>query len=106
MQRSAKVLIPCAIERGGFGNERTYRIPIAGDGEHIGVAPWIYCFDKDRQPVEVEPSIDQTIDGFVVGKVVRNGGQIAKVAFPDGEVCLIDANRIVEDLETVNRVLV
>jgi len=29
MEEFSKVLVPCTIERGGFGNERTYRVRLA-----------------------------------------------------------------------------
>jgi hypothetical protein len=86
-----KVLVPCTIERGGFGNERTYRVRLAGGEEHIGLAPWIYCLDNKHKPIEDEPAIKEIIKGFIVGNRIRNGGKEAKVAFPDGAVCLIDA---------------
>src|SRR5262245_45029370 len=81
MLKSKKVLIPCSIERGGFGNERTYRVQIHGGGEHVGLAPWIYCFDKVRKPVDNEPEEGVVVKGFVVGRFISNGGDSAKIAF-------------------------
>jgi hypothetical protein len=105
MTTSTKVLVRCQIERGGFGNERTFRVQSNG-GEHVGLAPWIYCFDKNKEPVEAEPEAGQVINGFIVARIVSITGATAKVVFPDGEVCAFDVTNLIEDEETVNRVLV
>ncbi len=119
MIQPGKILVRCSIERGGFGNERTYKVKTAGGGVYTGIAPWFYCFTNTNEQVEYkstfeqvaeEPALDQSISGYIVGRLIRNGGDDAKVAFPDGEVCLIKSehiSRLPESVnETINRVLV
>lgn len=89
-----KVLVPCTIERGGFGNERTYTVATAGGDNYIGIAPWIYCYNLEKKTVQDEPEIGKTIKGYVTGKVI-SGGVDAKVSFPDGAVCLIVSSTLV-----------
>ena len=104
MAAYSKVLVPSTIERGGFGNERTYRVRTADGDEHIGIALWTYCYNEKKQQVEDEPEIGQEIPGFVIAKLIKNGGNQAKVEFPDGGICNVAATDI--QPEPLSRVLI
>jgi len=98
-----KVLVPCTIERGGFGNERTFTIEKSVGGSHVGIAPWIYCYNKEKIRVKDEPKVGETISGFVEGKKITKGDGNVKVAFPDGSICIINAGELSEPPTELSR---
>ena len=88
METGQMVLIECRISRSAFSGERVFRlVQEAGRGEHLGVAPVGYCRREDRSPLRPdEPAGDEEILGLVEARVVSNGGDVADVETPDGEV--------------------
>jgi hypothetical protein len=86
MTTGQMVLLPCKLARSGFSGERVFRLPLADKTEYVGVAAVDYCYRQDRTPIGPgDPPEGQRIDGFVEGRMVANGGDLAKVAMPDGE---------------------
>lgn len=91
------VLIPARISRGGFGNERTYKIRSASGNDFTGLAAWPYCFDEKVRRIEEEPQ--EEVTGFIEARVVNGAPDgAAKVWLPDGEVCYVARSELRSDL--------
>jgi len=82
-----RILLRCRITRGGFSGERVFRVAQADSAEeYIGAAPVDYCFHPDQTPIGPdEPERGHPILGLVAGRVIENGGDLVRVAVPDGE---------------------
>jgi hypothetical protein len=91
------VLITARISRGGFGNERTYKIRAASGKDFTGLAAWLYCFDTQVHRLQEEP--EGEVPGFIEARIVngRPDGP-AKVWLPDGEVCYVARSELRSDL--------
>jgi hypothetical protein len=95
MNKGQTVLLVCQISRSGFSGERVFRLTLADGTEYVGVAPVDYCYHPDKSPLGTDdPPQGQRIDGLVEGRVIENGGRVAKVAMPDGEVIEVSLDRI------------
>jgi hypothetical protein len=95
MQRGTTVYVPCRLSRSGFSSERVFRVTQADTQEYVGAAPVFYCWTSDGRRLGPDtPAKNSPIDGLVEGYVLLNGGDRAKVEFPDGEV----AEMMVADL--------
>lgn len=95
MERGNLVHLECELGRGGFDSERVYRIKRSGAPELVGLAPVHYCWTAsgDRLPDGV-PQRKTTINGLVAGRVMANGGNIAKVELPDGQMITVVASSV------------
>lgn len=95
MEKSQTVLLPCHLTRSGFSGERVFRLTLADQSEYVGVAPIDYCRHQDRSPLGPDdPAKGGSIEGFVEGQVLANGGQLAHVVVPDGEVIQVSIQQI------------
>lgn len=86
--------VTAVFTRGGFGNERTYHITQADGAEAVGLAPWWYCLDRARQPIQSEPGVGQGVDGLLEARVVGEAAGRVKLYLPDGEVCIVGSDQI------------
>ena len=85
--RGEKVLVECRISRSGFASERIFRVEQTNRSEHIGAAPVHYCWTQDGTLLTARlPAENDKIPGLVQGYVISNGGLVAKIETPDGEV--------------------
>jgi hypothetical protein len=71
--------------------------------EAASISVWRHGFIVS---MKIKSRFEVKIEGFVVGRVIRNSDDPTKIEFPDGQVCLISMSLIEVDQETVNRVFV
>lgn len=86
MEKGTVVVVPCLFSRGGFPNERVFAIASDGRGKTCGVADVDYCQREDGAGLGDEPAPGETIEGQLIGVVVRAIDGNLLVHLPDGEV--------------------
>src|SRR5438067_1833642 len=90
------VALPCEISRGGFSDERIFKVRIL-KGEYTGVASRRYCWDQNDEPLEEdEPSTGETIQGKVAARVLEVTSAAVLVSVPDGEVVTVNRSQLLE----------
>jgi hypothetical protein len=84
--KSPFVFVECDILQSAFSGEKIFEVPTVDGGLFVGAVPVDFCktYDGSRFGTD-EPPRDQRARGLVSARVVRNGGDRARVAFPDGE---------------------
>lgn len=90
--------IECKISRGGFSDERVFRIEFS-DRAYEGIASRRHMWTETGQPIEDgEPPIGQLLDGLVAARVLElNADQsTAIVSIPDGGVIEIAVGQLKE----------
>ena len=96
--------IACEISRGGFSDERVFKI-LAGETRHSGVASRRHMWCSEGNPIEEgEPPLGETIRGFVAARVLKLlGNEVAIVSVPDGEVLKISVVDLVDRPSTAGK---
>jgi len=90
------VALRCTISRGGFSDERIFRLRLPG-GDYTGIASRTYCWNDQDDPLsEGEPAEGQTIAGKVAARVLEVRGADVLVSIPDGDVVTVRANQLIE----------
>lgn len=82
--------IACTISRGGFSDERIFRLN-AGGVDHEGLASRRHMWKADGSPIqEGEPPLGRTIKGFVAARLLELvDASTALVSLPDGETAKV-----------------
>ena len=94
---SGYVNVKCVILCSAFSGERVFQLDTASGEEFVGVAPLGFCAKKDGTPLSRgEPAPSQSLDGVVRARIIRNGGNKARVAFPDGEDAEVSLDLLAE----------
>jgi hypothetical protein len=81
--------IDCKLYSSAFSGEVVFHVDTTDEESYEGVAPKHYV--KTSSP----PTRDG-IDGQVKVRVLRNGGNEARVSMPDGQVLTVPANKVHE----------
>lgn len=89
------VAVTCQLSRGGFSEDRVFRVQLAGDKTHTGVAPRRYCLTAQGQRLKPEqPAEGKRLSGRVEAVVVREEDDGVLLYFPDGSVAVVDRSLI------------
>ena len=96
--------IPCKIERGAFTTERTFHIPLSpnvvfeGDkeGELVGTAHLDHLRDAGKRPLaEDAPPYGEIVDGYVLGRKIRDMAAGMLVEVPSADVIHVSAEVLI-----------
>ena len=90
MSKASPVVLPCEIEMGGFSGERYFKINLVGGKVYESVASYLHFLNKSKQRLESsEPPAGESIEGFVVARIIgkTSGGTVVEI--PDGEALLV-----------------
>jgi hypothetical protein len=87
--------LKCDISRGGFSDERVFRISI-GDHEYTGVASRQYFWTEAGEDLqEGEPPAGQVIAGLIATKIIEvQDDNRVLVSVPDGEVITVPVDAL------------
>lgn len=81
--------IDCKLYPSAFSGELVFQIDTTVEGSYEGVAP------KHYVKTQTQPTKDG-VDGQVKVRVIRNGGNEARVSVPDGQVLTVSADKVHE----------
>lgn len=79
--------IDCKLYPSAFSGELVFRVDTAIGESYEGVAPKHYVM-PDTQPTK------EGVDGQVKVRVIKNGGDKARVSVPDGEILTVSADKV------------
>lgn len=94
-----RIYLLCDLSQGSFSGEVVFEVAVQNQNtSYVGVAPKRDCFKLDGQPFgENElPSGENVIQGKLATRLIANGGNVARVALPDGEAVMVSAELILE----------
>jgi hypothetical protein len=95
--KSKFVTVKCEILSGAFSGERIVQVATASGDQFVATVPREFCAKTDGSPLgKNEPAPSHPIIGLVKARVIRNGGDTARVAFPDGDDAEIDLGLLAE----------
>ncbi len=100
------VKVFCQLSRGGFSDERVFRVALANGETHIGAALVEYCYTSEGQPLgDDQPEKGKPIKGLLDAWVVqtRADDQVL-VSVPDGSVLVVKKSQIARATEGSPRV--
>lgn len=84
----------CKISRGGFSDERVFKIEWLGSS-YSGVASRRHMWDERGAVIkDGEPPLDQSIEGLVAARIIEVDGDTVSVSVPDGEVIRLPASQL------------
>ena len=82
------VFVRCQVFRGAFSAERVFGVPEANG--YTGIAPVHYVRKiDDGLFLPSEPAENEAIPGKLFARMIKNGGDSAQVAIPDGEAITV-----------------
>lgn len=88
-----RIYLECGLSQGSFSGEAIFVVATT-QGEYIGVAPRRDCRKLNDEPYEVGELPTESTAGKLAVRLIANGGDIARVALPDGEAVTVAANLI------------
>ena|SRR5256885_2103794 len=89
------IYLDCDISAGMFSGECVFELELSSGERYSGFAPRHYCRKPNGQPLPAgTPRERQTIKGKIAARLIRNGGDVAYVAIPDGEAVEVPAGII------------
>ena len=96
MQMSQPIALNCRITRGGFSDERLFRVRQSSGEDYLGIASRRYCWGpNDRLLGENDPPSDERwIEGKVAARVIGVRGDDVHVSVPDGEVITVRRDQL------------
>ena len=105
---SRRIYLECQLSQGSFSGEVVFEVETIGDGTYVGVAPKRDCFKPNGQLFELDelPQNGSTVKGKIATTLVANGGDVARIALPDGEDVKVSAALISERESEISHVLV
>ena len=96
MPAAQRVALECEITRGGFSDERIFKI-LLPSGEYTSLASRQYCWDDNDEPLqEDQPAAGRTIRGKVAARVIEVNDTGVLVSVPDGEAITVAAAQLLE----------
>ena len=103
MQKTREIYVVCRITLHAFSGERIFRVTKADGGEYIGAAPVHYFYSSDGESFEgrTSPLENKTVQGFIKALLIENGGSVASVVFPGGEMIAVSEDQIRRSLPEV-----
>jgi hypothetical protein len=85
------------LSQGAFSGEMVFTKETVNQGPYVGIAPRRDCRKENGQPIaENELNQKQEIGGKLVTRLIANGGEIARIALPDGEAVTVPVTLISE----------
>jgi hypothetical protein len=93
-----RIFLECQLSQGSFSGEVVFEVNTIDEGKYVGVAPRRDCFSMNGRVFGINelPKNDKTVDGKVATRLVANGGEVARVALPDGETIRVSVALISE----------
>jgi hypothetical protein len=89
------IYLEARISPGAFSGECVFELKLSSGEHYVGLAARNYCRQPDGQPLASgSPKEKQTIKGKIAARLIRNGGDVAYVAIPDGEAVEVPAGII------------
>jgi hypothetical protein len=88
--------VRCTLSRGGFSEERIFRIKLPGGKMHVGAAPRQYCYHRKGLLLGPdEPAPKAQIDGKIVVRILREDGPGRILVYlPDGDVVPVTEDQL------------
>ena len=87
--------LKCKISRGGFSDERVFRL-VGAEG-YEGISSRRHLWSEDGLAIEEgEPPIGQELEGLVATRVLGISGDAVSVSVPDGEVIVVPVSALVK----------
>jgi hypothetical protein len=94
---SRRIYVNCTLFRGSFSGEMLFSILTIDQGEYVGVAPRRDTLTRENETIRENSTIPENgIAGKLAARLIGNGGDIARVALPDGEAINVSVNEISE----------
>ena len=87
--RTKMMTVPCALIRGGFSDERVFRLATPDGRDHVGVVDSIHCWDKSGAIRGPKVTGEGAIDGRLAARVVARDGGLARIAIPPDDTVLV-----------------
>ena len=96
MQMSQYVALDCEITRGGFSDERIFKVRRDDDTEYTGIASRRYCWGRDDRLLAADepPSAEKWVKGKVAARILSVRDHRADVSVPDGEVITVKVGQL------------
>lgn len=92
-----RIYLACQLMQGSFSGEVIFEVNTLDKDKYVGVAPRRDCVRPDGTPIRPgDLQGDQKIDGKIATRLIGNGGDIARVALPDGEAVKVPVELISE----------
>ncbi len=93
-----RIFLACHLYQGSFSGEVVFEVQTLENGLYVGVAPKRDCFKLNGQLFQPDelPKVGSAVEGKVATRLVANGGDVARVALPDGEAVKVSAKLISE----------
>lgn len=88
------IYLEARISPGAFSGECVFELKLSSGEHYVGLAPRNYCRQPDGEPLPAGSPKKEGINGKVAARLIRNGGDIAYVAIPDGEAVEVPAGII------------
>ena len=86
------IYLEARLSAGMFSGECVFELELSSGEQYSGFAPRHYCRKPNGQPLAAgSPREKQTIKGKIAARLIRNGGDVAYVAIPDGEAVEVPA---------------
>lgn len=97
MTPGTTIKVKCEFSRAGFSHERKFVIEAPSGGYYTGTAYIGYCFtvDDEKLPDE-EPPPGKKMKGLLEARVIKEAGDKVTISVPDGGVCDISTNLILD----------
>jgi hypothetical protein len=92
-----RIFLTCQLSQGSFSGEVVFEVETLDVGQYVGVAPKRDCVKPNNNPfAEGELPASGTVEGKVATRLIANGGEVARVALPDGEAVQVSIALISE----------
>jgi hypothetical protein len=93
---SRRIYLACQLTQGSFSGEIIFEVETLDKGRYVGVAPRRDCVHANGDKIDANELEGQEIDGKIATLLIGNGGDIARVALPDGESIKVPVSLISE----------
>ena len=91
------VALLCKISRGGFTQERVFRVEPSTGEAYIGTAPLHYCYTANNRLLDSEqPPAGKQLLGKVAARLIKEEDGMALVSLPDGHVLIVPKDQYQE----------
>jgi len=92
-----RIFLSCQLSQGSFSGEVIFEVQTVAHGAYVGIAPRRDCFKPDGQNWQAyELPSGESAEGEIATHLIANGGEIARVALPDGEAVEVSATLVSE----------
>lgn len=92
-----RIYITCNLTQGSFSGEIIFEVKTAEGATYVGVAPRRDCRSMNGEALtEKDLSREKPTEGKLVARLIGNGGDLARVALPDGEAITLSVKLVSE----------